>query len=1153
MTSQESETTRQAATEWPAKIQDIETSLGNAPFLDIFIEDFTKSIVAGFVKTVVAQNQQGSDHTAATQDETTKEESPNTTDERFRIQAIRLGLACLGAFLQANVTGPILESTDTSDAAFASAYEEHMASRGLRTNGFPARKKPIESFKNICLRSLDIDGVSVYSHIPHIELFAFARFIFISGRILPIDPPEAWEANSDDTLASNLSWTRLRVHLWHYKLLSQPSLGPGSLFTKSGRCTDVATLQGIIEKSLSDAEAAVTTILEPDEGLENHSWSHQARIQFYLEKANAYLMLGNDTLAKRALQSAIENSGFVYALSGALGKRTRFQEKDISQLVVLAKSAKSHQVTNSDVAKHKSLESAPTALPLNDDTLLEDINFKNQNGTKSTSILPEELQGISPDNQPKLKPEDQIILLTEATLRDTFSPSDALTSEEILPFAVRVINDKRTNWQIYTQALLVRSRIELHRSRTLERAVLQMQAVVDQVIVDTQTPIPTRQDAADLENSKPGSDVPSIEITATNGRSTTPATSNKPTSFLPAPKPTESASAQERLRYVNALASPPRWHLESELAYAWASVGSLVSAMEIFKRLRLWAEVALCLASNAASDGDDDRDGRSGEEKARAIVRWRLYHRTGFRADDYSQKDDNKGDIDEEDNIDISTLKASDFQGPERSPPPPNAPRLFCILGDLEGGRDGDAERRYYERAWEISAGRFARAQRSLAELHMRAGEWARACDAYAAAIAVNRLSPEMWGRLGDVQLRLGHFPDAAEAFQRSIAVSNGTEGGEDARTWSNLGSALLSWYREVVAENKAQRERERLEYGGDDDGTKERGGGVMGGGEEEKNDDDNDDDERERDTKRGGNATVIDEETMTGTARAALLGKHPQRLLQDALEAFKRGATIADSNWRIWDNVVTLAASLGRATATATATAAAFGDVLLGTRNVLRIRKTEDALDLEILTLLVREVTGKPPPSPAAGGGEERGEVYEPPRASLERKVLDLFENDVVPLLTARSEPWALVSRLRAWRRDWAGALDAAEKGWRAAVGGSGAGVVGGGGGGGGGGGASSLSTPSLSSSGNGNSNGAAQTKGAGDWLQDTDAWDTVVQRTSELVAAYENYGDRAGGRWRGKARMSVRSVMNRGREAWEGSKGWGVLESLLEGLRTG
>lgn len=1033
----------------PAQLVSIEKEFSNSSFLKTFHEESSQLIISQFVRHVVIdQPRTGSETTQKAQKAQPDKGSHDVA------QTIRLGLASLGAFLQANVTGPVLEGPDVIEAIFLSAFTEVQSSNGQTSDSTEA---PISSFRKICLRSLDVDGVSPYPYIPYIELFCLSRFIFTSGVILPTDLPEIW-SDSRQSLSLHLSWTRLRIHLWHYKLISQPSLGPGSLFTKSGRWTDVPTLQESIEKSLAEAETSIFGSNGVDQNSEQPQWPLDSRIQFRLEEAACHIMLGNDTNARRALLLATEISGFSYALSGALGKRTKFQEKNTSQLVVLAKSqARSSTSQNQQDAS----SAAPVALPLNDDTLLENIKFDLDQTSKPVSELPAELRDIKPDDQPQLSPEDHIILLTEATMRDTFSPADSLTSEEILPFALRVIDDKSTNWQTYTQALLVRSRIELNRSRTIERAVLQMQALVDQVIVETQEPNGVTKEAlGDQSSIEAGLDIPTIQVTSSDQPSQS-TDIHKPTSFLPAPKSSESASPQERLQYVNALSSPPRWHLESELAYAWTSVGSLVSALEIFKRLRLWAEVALCLASSASTDDPDGR-GSGGEEKARAIVRWQLFHRTPTVDANFNSN----GSIGPDDSeVDISSLRASDFYGPERSPPPPNSPRLLCILGDIEN------DPQHYHRAWEISNRRFARAQRSLGELHLRKQEWEKARDAYLLAVGVNRLSPEMWNRLGDIELRLGNFPDAAEAFQRAISTANSTSGGEDARTWSNLGTALLSWYRQIISEKK-----DRQEKLGQSD------------------------------------SDVLDD--MAGTKRAAELGKSGNKLLQDSLIAFKRGATLADSNWRIWDNVITLAASLSPNPD--------LDDVVLGVRNVIRIRKTEETLDLDILALLVREATKTPIPSSNQG----ESEVYEPKRGTIENKIVSLFEGDIVPLITTNSACWALVSRLRAWRRDWVGALDAAEKGWRAAVGGVG----------------SALSASSGTQGQQGN------------WLTDVDAWDAVVQRTSELVAAYENYGSRVdsiGSRWKGKARSAVRSIMGKAKESWEDDHRWQSLTDMMDDLK--
>ncbi|CAK7212138.1 hypothetical protein SCUCBS95973_001340 [Sporothrix curviconia] len=1008
--------------------------------------------------------------------------------------ALCVGLAALAAFLQVNVTGPVLDT--------AQQFEELLA--GLEQSA--GSQQPL---RRACLKSLDVDGVSVYPYIPQIELFCLARWSLLAG--LDDSTLDAWYQGSPakadaDPAERSLPWLSLRVHAWHFKLLTEPNPGPGSVFNKMTQWNDLPTLQEQIEQHLDETERQINT---PDAG-----WSQQARVQFLVEKTNVYAMLGLDGKAQVALDAASALDRFEYVMSGALGKRTRFQEKSTSQLVILAKSAapetaEAQPVGLEATGSHETEETAektaemavPQALPLNNDTLLESIDFTDARkpktagegavaspGQGSSSVadpVPASLQGISPDDQPQLAPLDQIILLSVATLKDAFSPADALTLEEILPYATRVLADKSTNWQIYSQALIVRSRIELHRSRTVERGVLQMQAMVDQVVVDTTAPEVAEgagtaearsgqvtELADDADDADKESSVPTIEVTA-------PACQEKqiekradqPTSFFPAAKPSEQAPPQIRLRYIHALSTPPKWHLESELAFAWAGVGSLISALEIFKRLRLWAEVALCLASSSAVDEENDR-GAGGEEKARGLIRWLLY-----QASDPSLEPQGGEDGAE---VDVMSLRASVFTGPERDPPPSNAPRLLCILGDIE------ADPKHYERAWDLSKNRYSRAQRSLGEHYLQHQEWEKALDAYRKAVSANRLNSQLWSRLGDINLRLGLFAEAAEAFSRAIGAASDAAGGEDARTWSNLGSALYSLYTQAMKERRE--EAQRKEDGADDDGTAT----------------DAADEEEEKDGSEMA-------EKVSEMAK-----KDPSRLLTQALAAFKRGATISHDNWRIWDNVVTLASRVRPPVVS---------DIALALRNILAVRGTEDAIDVDVVRLLLNEsVLAKPKPADGI-----------PARGSQEKAVCDLLENVFVPVITKRSELWELVARERVWRNDYAGAIDAAEKGWRAAVGGANPGTLG--------------STVAVASGGGGASDDEKR-----NWLEHADAWDNVVARTDELVSILENYGPDAvtvGSRWKMKARSALRSVMGKGKEQWEGSAGWAILENLLEGLK--
>jgi hypothetical protein len=224
------------------------------------------------------------------------------------------------------------------------------------------------------------------------------------------------------------------------------------------------------------------------------------RSRFLLERAIIHTHHGFDAKAREDIDQAAKVRRFEFALTGKMGKRTKFQDRDISQLVVLAKSA--------DETSQSSEPSGPKNLNLDDDTLLEAISFSDQKpDDQSLAIqdkVPSALSAIDANNQPILNPVDSALLLALASAITNTSPENGLTREETNPYATRVLDGGSSNWQIYTQALLVRSRVEGYRSRTVERAVLQMQALVDQVIADTAT----SDDAAQTESGDPTTFLP---------------------------------------------------------------------------------------------------------------------------------------------------------------------------------------------------------------------------------------------------------------------------------------------------------------------------------------------------------------------------------------------------------------------------------------------------------------------------------------------------------------------------------------------------------------------------------------------------------------------------------------------------------------------
>jgi tetratricopeptide (TPR) repeat protein len=970
----------------------------------------------------------------------------------------KLGYASLEAFLQSNVTGPPLDFAP-EDVVFPKRY--HASVADLR--------------RHMCA-SLTVQAEAIYSLIPYIELFWVARTIL-----------------SNDGLCEGFVGlrARTRVNFWHQKLFSE-----SSDFLRDQIYQDAEILERKLTSRLTFRDATAKSHL----------------IEFLVEKAVINIYYGHDIKARTCLAKAAKMRGFKFALTGVLGKRTKFQDRNISQLVVLATSCgeeiesptskkgtrtdpttKSSQSSIADASSQKEghgepispenevekRKQSPTKAPLwqpenillNDDTLLESIHFAEPKllpeVISDDTDLPPSLINLNPSSQPLLHPLDSIILLQIASSISNTSPSDGLTREETLPYAIRVLEGGSSNWQVYTQALLVRSRIEGHRSRTAERGLLQLQALVDQVIVETATA--EESSAPKAENATPDKlEIGSPNSTAQQKPPSRPSSlcTPGPSTFLPVARPSESAPVSERLKHVYQLHPPFRWELEAELAARWVSMGGLKTALEIYERLQMHAEVALCLAAT--------------HNDAKAI---RVTRKLLFQAASGTSGED------------------QDSTGPELDLLPPDAPRLFCILGDLENFPQ------HYERAWAISKGRYPRAQRSLGRYYVRKKNSALAAEAYKKALKVNRRNASTWFALGCVQLELENFGGAVESFTRTVQLE-----ADDAEAWSNLAAALIRLPETGKAEGETREISETL---------------PPGDAEE-----------------------IINEHENSNSSPTSERAHGSLGSRKEALLALRRAAQLKRDDPRIWDNYLTVAASIPPPNTP-------WNEVIQAQKRLITIRGKrvgEKAVDDKILTALVRYATqevehpkskpGRRPASVDELQGEEatgvggavvagsahahahpEGEEYEQteqllPRGSIGRQLIDLMDNDVAPVITTSATLYLLLADLNRWRHRPLAALDAHEKAWRCV------------------------------------------TSRSGIYERGESEWQDVVDATVRLVHAYEELGGKdreVFGRsgedkgqqpvvatdWRFKAASAVRGVMGKGRGMWEGTQGW---ERLVE-----
>ncbi|KAK9728459.1 hypothetical protein K7432_001062 [Basidiobolus ranarum] len=517
-----------------------------------------------------------------------------------QLELLCYGIACLNSFVQAGWTGPLL------------SLEAHeILPLGCRDQ--------LPAYNKAALQALSSDSEDVYHLTPQLLYLWYAVTLLAKvGKVY-------------FTNLSSAEW-------WGYRALfiQQKILDNGSATLHD----EIYAFLDAIENKLPSDDAVLNAKLcaryRVEQGIVSHYYRH-------------------DQKAFDRFKQAQEVTGLKWELTGALGKRTKFQTFDVSQLVLLAKSAEEETNTTG---------SAPETLALNDDTLLESIEFTN----------PDEATG----KQGNLKVIDQCILLAFCLNVKNSNPANGITNEQMFPYVTRVLENPN-NWMVHTMGLVLRTRLESNKSRTVERSAFQLQALVDQI-------------------------------------------------------PLEESSVTERLEYFYALDIPSKWELEKELAERFMSLGVIRSALEIFERLELWEEIIQCYGMLEKV------------EKAETIIQERL------------------------------SIE-------------PNSPKLYCILGDLK------KEPAQWEKAWEISGGRYARAMRSLGSYYFKHGQFAKAMKSYQNALVINPLFENSWFICGCSAMQIEEWDVSIQAFTRCVSLDN-----ENGEAWNNLASVYLRQHKKIEA-----------------------------------------------------------------------------------------------------------------------------------------------------------------------------------------------------------------------------------------------------------------------------------------------------------------------------------------------------------------
>eukprot|EP00605_Chrysophyceae_sp_TOSAG23-4_P001923 GSChrysophyteH1.ASY1.ANO1.2123.1 assembled CDS len=506
------------------------------------------------------------------------EGSAKSVESRVQQCAV-LGVAWMELYCQENYTGPELTRFEL-DILYDNSLDK------FDSDVLDERRKALHDSS---LRHLECDGVYAFGlcSAPHALLIA-------RSLLLAVAKPDraSWKAgvkfsSSDGSVisvahqdkvspmfqrASDLhicyNWLNARVVMVHARMMH--SISPDSLPT-------------LWKESQDCFDAAADAYRIRSYGAEEPEATYALITQLWLEMGLSWHHFNYKDQGKAAFLEAKRAAGLQTILTGALGRRTKYQQKDYAQMILLAQSAflkgrdagalvdpnagkitDEHNIIKGGGLSGLDLEDVnPNGLPRHPQNS-EQLAFRqidegdeldgDEAARKSIAESGPKYKEHDIEEGLQLHPIDQAVVLGLCLDVGNSNADDSggLTREEKFPYLQRVLKEAKS-WMIHSTGLLERSWIEFEKNRTADRAMLQIQALLDQHTTKLTVMQSTFKSVKE-----------------------------------------DSAPSHERLMYLHCLAYPAQYELKRDLAQRYLRCQVFNSALNYFRELEMWDEVVAC-------------------------------------------------------------------------------------------------------------------------------------------------------------------------------------------------------------------------------------------------------------------------------------------------------------------------------------------------------------------------------------------------------------------------------------------------------------------------------------------------------------------------------------------------------------------------------